>query len=142
MKLENWKWIFAAVFLMINTVWDLKKREVLLWSVLLFAAIGIAIALCGEKQEIKSCFWGIFPGIAVMGAAALSRGAVGYGDGMAISVCGIYMGFVKTFAMLFYALSACSAVSVVLIAAGRRTCKTKVAFLPYLLLGHFCLLLF
>ena len=132
---------FLLLFLMLNTIWDVKRRQVLLWSILLFGIAGVFLVFRFQTVPVLSCLGGVIFGMAIGGCGYITRQAIGYGDGLVIMVCGIYLGFAKTFAMVFYGMLFCSLLSMVLIAAGRRTYKTQVPFLPYLLLGYVCVIL-
>ena len=57
---------------------------------------------------------------------------------VAVCVCGLYLGMGQTFAMLFYALLFCSVVSAVMLVCKKRTYKTGVPFVPYLIAGYLC----
>lgn len=134
--------LLTGIFLLINTGYDLKKKEIPVWSILIFGIIGIVLAFLGDIMNPMSYVGGLMIGLLVIGTAAATKETVGYGDGMTIAVCGIYLGFFKTFFVLFYGLLLCLAVSAVLMALKRRTGKTRVPFLPYLLSGYVCLFLF
>lgn len=133
--------LLVTTFLLINTYWDMKKREILLWSIFLFGSLGVGLMLAFKITTLPSGICGMLFGVAIIGCAYITRQAIGYGDGMVIAVCGIYLGFLQVFVMVFYALLICCAVSAVLIAAKKCTYKTYVPFLPYLLAGYVCVIL-
>ena len=68
-----------------------------------------------DKEKIWQAFGGILPGMFLLTSAYATRQAIGYGDGLAVCVCGLYLGMGQTFAMLFYALLFCSVVSAVML---------------------------
>lgn len=139
------KEILLLVFLLINAGWDFKKREIMFHSVLVFGMIGISILLLQSGLGMEAFLIGaagIIPGIIVFGIAWMTREAVGYGDGAVIVVCGIYLGILETIALLFYALLLCSAMSAVLLMLKRGGRKTEVPFVPHLLFGFCCVMLF
>lgn len=128
--------LLLLLFLIINTYWDMKRRRVLLWSIVLFGISGIGLVLWFKNVSILSSMGGLAFGLLIGGCGYISRQAIGYGDGLVITVCGVYLGFVQVFAMVFYGLLFCSFLSMILIAAKKRTYKTQVPFLPYLLAGY------
>ena len=91
-----------------------------------------------DKEKIWQAFGGILPGMFLLTSAYATRQAIGYGDGLAVCVCGLYLGMGQTFAMLFYALLFCSVVSAVMLVCKKRTYKTGVPFVPYLIAGYLC----
>lgn len=134
--------LLVVIFLLINTYWDMKKREILLWSIFLFGSLGVGLMLVFKTMTLSSGICGVFFGVAVIGCAYITRQAIGYGDGLVIAVCGVYLGFLQVFVMVFYALLICCSVSVALIAVKKCTYRTYVPFLPYLLAGYGCVILF
>lgn len=131
--------LIVGIFLLINTGCDLKRKEIPLWSILIFGGIGIILVFFRDTAELMSYIGGLLTGLLVIGTAAATKETVGYGDGMIVAVCGIYLGFFRTFFVLFYGLLLCAVVSAVLVVMKKRTGKTRVPFLPYLLFGYVCL---
>lgn len=142
MSIKGMEELLLGIFLAINAGCDLKRKEIPLWSILIFGGVGIILAFFGDITESMSYIGGLMIGLLVIGTAAATKETVGYGDGMAIAVCGIYLGFFRTFFVLFYGLLLCSVISAVLMVMKKRTGKTRVPFLPYLLVGYVCLFLF
>ena len=134
--------VLVGIFLMINAYWDIRKRKIWLWSIGVFGAVGIVSLFFVEKDMILESFCGIFPGLFLILCSYVTRQAIGLGDGMAVFVCGLYLGFWQTFAMLFYALLFCAATSIFMLALKKRTYKSGVPFLPYLFAGYVCVCLF
>ena len=97
-----------------------------------------AVPIYVDKEKIWQAFGGILPGMFLLASAYATRQAIGYGDGLAVCVCGLYLGMGQTFAMLFYALLFCSVVSAVMLVCKKRTYKTGVPFVPYLIAGYLC----
>lgn len=134
--------LILGVFLGINAVCDLKKREIALWNIVLFGAIGICLMMADTQIAWRDHVSGLLIGVLFLGIAAVTREGIGYGDGMVIGVCGLYLGFFKTLYLVFYALLFCSAASAVLLMRKKKTRKNSVPFVPYLLLGYGWMALF
>ena len=109
-------YILPGIFLLINAWYDIRKRKILLHSIWIFTVLWILL----------------------LASAYATRQAIGYGDGLVVCVCGLYLGMGQTFAMLFYALLFCSVVSAVMLVCKKRTYKTGVPFVPYLIAGYLC----
>lgn len=135
---EHIVYILPGIFLLLNAWYDIRKRKILLHSIGIFTVLWILFLVFVDKEKIWHGFGGILPGMFLLASAYATRQAVGYGDGLAVCVCGLYLGMWQTFAMLFYALLLCSAVSAVLLMCRRRTYKTGVPFVPYLAVGYLC----
>ena len=120
-------YILPGIFLLINAWYDIRKRKILLHSIWIFTVLWILFLMFVDKEKIWQAFGGILPGMFLLTSAYATRQAIGYGDGMG-----------QTFAMLFYALLFCSVVSAVMLVCKKRTYKTGVPFVPYLIAGYLC----
>lgn len=140
---KEWVWKgFVTIFLMLNTGWDIRKRKVLLGSIVSFGILGMIHLFFVEKEMVFLVLCGVLPGMFLILCSYVTRQSVGYGDGLIVLVCGLYLGLWQTFAMVFYGLLFCSAVSVFLLLLRKRTYKTGVPFVPYLLAGYVCTQIF
>ena len=101
-------YILPGIFLLINAWYDIRKRKILLHSIWIFTVLWILFLMFVDKEKIWQAFGGILPGMG------------------------------QTFAMLFYALLFCSVVSAVMLVCKKRTYKTGVPFVPYLIAGYLC----
>ena len=108
-------YILPGIFLLINAWYDIRKRKILLHSIWIFTVLWILFLMFVDKEKIWQAFGGILPGMFLLASAYATRQAIGYGDGLAVCVCGLYLGMGQTFAMLFYALLFCSVVSAVML---------------------------
>ena len=134
--------ILLIIFFVINTCLDIKSREVSFASVLFFGTAGLILALMQGKEGLLQSITGILPGLVMLGTARLTREAVGYGDGAALAVCGIYLGIRDAFQVVCYALFLCSLLSGIWIMLKKKNKKMAVPFIPYLLSGIVCSRLF
>ena len=103
-------YILPGIFLLINAWYDIRKRKILLHSIWIFTVLWILFLMFVDKEKIWQAFGGILPGMFLLASAYATRQAIGYGDGLAVCVCGLYLGMGQTFAMLFYALLFCCVV--------------------------------
>ena len=79
----------VLALLCLNTVQDLRKREILVLPTAAAAAAGFLWMLLRMRQPVWQILAGGIPGLAVMLAAALSGGEIGGGDGLVLLSAGI-----------------------------------------------------
>lgn len=65
-----------------------------------------------------------------------SKEALGFADGVLILVCGVAFGLYETVALCFFAAVYAGGVSAVLLLAKKAGKKSRIPFLPFLLLGY------
>lgn len=135
------RWIFAG-FLLLAAAQDLKKRQVEIWVYLLFGgaalAVGVGRQLTGGGYGWLEHLGGMSPGIALLAAAALSRGGIGMGDGCFFLVSGLLLGFWENMMLLCYGMLFCGIFCLGYL-VWCRVCRTAdvrkqvVPFLPFVL---------
>ena len=136
------KWILHMVMLGICSAEDYREKRISSWKLLLYAGLVFLYGIWeystqGEEHGrwILSSILGSIPGAFLLIPGKISQEAVGYGDGLAVLLIGISMGFWEALGILFTASVGACFVSLYLIL--RRKCgrKRQIAFLPFLFLG-------
>lgn len=129
----------AGVFLAVESICDIRKKEISLWTIIVFgaggAAAGAAESLLGG-EVILSWIPGLFPGLFLILAAKVTREGIGYGDGAVLMVSGMYLGFVYTLNLLLCGLLLSALAAVFLITVKKAGRKYQIPFLPFLFLGY------
>lgn len=129
----------AGVFLTVESISDIRKKEISLWAVIVFgiggAATGTAKSLLGG-EVILSWMPGIFPGLFLILAAKVTREGIGYGDGAALMVTGMYLGLIYTLNLLLCGLLLSALAAVFLITVKKAGKKYQIPFLPFLFIGY------
>ncbi len=92
------------MFLGINTIYDLRFRKILLWSVAAFSITGVCGACLLEQKGLLWQLQGTIPGILLLLIGKVTDGGVGYGDGLVVCVTGIYLGLWVTCEVVLTAL--------------------------------------
>ena len=122
--------------LMVHTAYDMdRKRLPRAWLAFhLGTGLWLAFLRCG----LTSLSWvaALVPGLFIMTAGALTRGSIGSGDGWVLMAGGLACGGTAAAEELMIALMLCAAVSLILLAAGRATGKTRLPFVPFLALAE------
>lgn len=125
------KWI-AGLFLLICSITDVRKKEIPISAAVVFGLGGIAAQLVGQMTDVRWWVLGGLAGAALMGIGCLTGEAIGYGDGLAVGVAGIWLGLGAAVEILFVGLCMSAVVCAVLLAAGRVKKKHRIPFLPFL----------
>lgn len=135
-------------------VWQCAVREgcsmtVLLWlaltdkkhleikrSVLLVAAVILLIAGSLTSKGVGSRLGGAAFGVVILLFCRFSEEALGFADGIIILVCGIAFGLQETVTLCFFSAVYAGIYSAVLLLMHRVGRKSRIPFLPFLLLGY------
>lgn len=135
-------------------VWKAAARELCCMPVLLWLAIedrkylgikkaGLCVAVvllltagCFCKEDLFSRAGGAAFGIVLLAFSYFSREALGVADGIVIFACGIAFGLQEIVALCFLASLYAGVFSMVLLLTKKAERKSRIPFLPFLLLGY------
>lgn len=107
------------------------KRSTLLVTGILLALVG-----CGTSVGWQSRVAGVAFGSIVLLFCLFSEEALGFADGIIICVCGIAFGLREAVSICFFATVYAALFSALMLLTGRAGRKTKIPFMPFLLLGY------
>lgn len=122
-------------FLGINSWIDIRKKQISLFSVAFFLAVGIVYE-CIVLDKNPAVFWGLLPGVALLGVSKLSGEALGMGDALLMLVLGIYLGLEAALDVLLLALFLAAVWAGILIFVGKKNKNATFPFVPFLLIGY------
>lgn len=135
-------------------LWENIVREVCALSALLWLALQdkkylgvtrqglvvssgvLLIAGCFSGEDWQSRLGGAMIGAVLLLFGYFSKEAIGVADGVVVLVCGVAFGLYETVTMTFFAALFAGCVSGVLLIARRAGKKSRIPFLPFLLLGY------
>lgn len=135
-------------------VWQYAVREscsmtVLLWlaltdkrhleikkSMLCVAAVILLFAGSFTSKGVESRLGGAAFGVVILLFCRFSEEALGLADGIIMFVCGIAFGLQETVTFCFFAAVYAGIYSAILLLAHKAGRKSRIPFLPFLLLGY------
>lgn len=124
------------ILLFICAMEDLKRKEVTVMYILLFGIIGVVLHLFYPNCSIYSILWGLLLGISIMAVSLFSRGNIGMGDGILLTVTGVYLGGYKNLELFLTGLFLAGIWSLGLLVLKKKKRKEKIAFMPFLLIVY------
>lgn len=134
----------AGIFLLLCAASDLRSKTL---PVSLLLAVGVPAAgfdlfcLAGGKVSASELSLACMPGVFLLLVHLAAGKQVGAGDGLAMLVCGLLLGWENCLWLLTAALLLCGAAGAVLMLARKAEKSTKIPFLPFVLvsfLGVLC----
>ena len=128
--------------LMIHSADDLDRRR--LPRAWLAFHLGTGLWLAYLRCGLTSLSWvtSLVPGLFLLAMSLLTHGSIGTGDGWILLAGGLACGGMAAAEELMLALLFCAGFSLILLALGRATRKTRLPFVPFLALAElvrFCL---
>lgn len=137
--MELWESVVREVCSMAVLLWlalkDKKYMEIKR-SALVIAAIVLLFAGGVGSVELWSRVGGAAFGVMLLLFCCFSKEALGRADGIVILVCGIAFGLQVTVALCFFGALYAGLFSGILLLTHRAGRKSRIPFLPFLLLGY------
>lgn len=125
--------VTVGILLVVQSIWDIWKRELPLSFSLAGAGIGL-IDLWLTKTDPVSVLLGILPGIGCLLVSKLTREAIGYGDSILICVLGLFYDGNHLLKIGMIAVCFASLLGMGLLLAGKKR-QYEIPFVPFLFLG-------
>ena len=91
--------------------------------------------------SIYSILWGMLLGLALILVSLVTRGSVGVGDGILLAVTGVYLGGSKNLELFMMGLLLAALWSLGLVVVKKKKGKEEIAFVPFLLISYFLMIL-
>lgn len=132
-----WVELLLFLFLAVCAVFDGLYRQIPLIVVWLGMLTAVCLQLYGVMGEggIFAAALSLMPGLGFFMLSFFSREKVGYGDGWALLMIGLFLGAYRCFLTLFVGLLAESAAAIVLLMFRKIQRDREIPFVPFLLLG-------
>ncbi|MCM1467598.1 MAG: prepilin peptidase [Alistipes sp.] len=128
-------YILEILFLIIETVKDIKTQTLELGELLFFLAAGFLLRLFWFHDDLGGIVLGMSVGMILLGISFLSGEALGYGDGMVVLVTGVFCGIKITLVTIGIAFLVMSVLAICVFIKKGFYYKTKVPFVPCILAG-------
>ena len=125
----------TLIFLLFSSFLDIRKREISIPVTLMFGLAGVAYSIkIGRKMTDYLIPAAI--GIFILACSILTRGQVGMGDGWLLMALGCMMRMESYIQMACIGMLLAAACSGVLLLVFRKSRKTEIPLVPFLLLGY------
>lgn len=127
-----WKESYVAALLLLNGVWDWKRREVCILSIAISLVLGLAGNLRYHYLSTGDMLGGLGIGLGMTFLALFTRGAIGLGDGWLLCATGVFLGTAGNFELLLMGSLLCALALGGGLLFGRAHWKDSFPFVPFL----------
>lgn len=134
--MTNVRYAGLLVYLAAAAVTDIRKREVSVKAAGIAAVLAVALRMAAGETNLLSWMACLLPGILVLLIGKATGEAIGYGDGIAILVCGMFLGAEGCTGCVIFGLFLTFPVSLILLLRKKADRKSRMPFLPFLLVGY------
>ena len=131
------KEIFLGIWLGIQSIFDLKYKEIPIGLSILGSLIGIGFCVF-EKRSITDVILSCLPGLFAIAFSWISKEMMGYGDGIVLIVMGIYLPISQMLSIGIQAFTIAGVVALMLLVVFQKKGKYRLPFIPFLGLAYGC----
>lgn len=129
-----WSEGIMLLFLGVGAWFDIKDRTLPIWYILCFALAGILCNGLFRYQKISELLIGALVGIVFLFLGKITKESIGYGDGLGITVMGIFQGSSLLLSLLF-AFGLSSGYGIWKLWVKKVPKDEQIPFFPFLLVG-------
>ena len=134
MQWQNVGEIVIGGFLAIQSIWDLKYREILISVSIIGAAGGVFGVIYTDRNFIELLVAFVPAGVCYM-FSKLSQGALGLGDVIVLAVLAFYYSLEQVVSICMLACSIAAVVAIYLLVVAQKKGDYQIPFVPFLWLG-------
>jgi len=119
---------------------DIYKKRIPLFAIVISGCSALLFMAAGESLSFMQITVRIFPGVVLLLAAFVTKEAIGYGDGVAVLVLGLWTSIIFCLSAVGIGLFLAGICGVVLLIRGKK--KVQIPFIPFLLAAMEVLLIY
>lgn len=123
-------------FLVVASIWDMIRREIPVWYLVVGTGSVVIMQILGEKEEWHLLLFGGITGILFLLLSKATNQGIGYGDSWMILNLGLFTGIWKLCVILGIAFLGITIIAGLGVAGKVLKRKSRLPFLPFLLLGY------
>lgn len=131
----------VITMLAIETVSDVRKHTVSGIRIIAFMVTGIVLNCIMKYQSIWSVVGGIVVGLTLFGYSLITRGGIGFGDGLIFICLGIFLGLSENLRLLFFSLLAAAFFGGIYALIRKKSIKAQIPFVPCILISYVMMIL-
>lgn len=127
--------IWTLLFLLVCTITDLKERMIIMPFCFINSGVALIVNFFMKNQSGINILLGMAMGAVFYVISVCSKEAVGKGDAVVIFTVGSLVGIDPGFEILVWAFMLCAFVSVMGLVFKRIKLKSRIPFMPFMLMG-------
>lgn len=128
--------ICLIIILGVICVFDIKKKKIPVYMLIILAAVGITSNFTMGEFNIEKRIIAMLPGIIMIMVSMVTKQQIGYGDGLLILIMGLYINIDDILSIVLSAFLVSSVFAIILMTVFKKKKNFEMAFSPFLLIGY------
>ncbi len=137
---QMWSDLAMMGMLTLCSIQDISRKQIRLNPVLGFGILGVIFHVLWQQQTIGSILLGMLVGVGLLLLSLLTCGRIGMGDGVLLTVTGVYLGLRQNLTLFVWALFICGGWALLQLLLRRKRRQDEIPFVPFLLIAYVALL--
>lgn len=133
--------VVLTLWLLICSLQDIKCKKISTTLLLLGFPFLLTVSIVTNPIDFTSRILGFVAGVILIGISSITKGQIGIGDGLVISIIGLCLGIQIAVQIFMYGLFIAAIAAIIILGCKRGSRKTTMPFIPFLLLGYLGVLL-
>lgn len=119
----------------ISSVEDLRTKKVSVVYLMGFGLLAIYLQMRHIHLSLPSVLGGAALGLVFLGITIIRMDAMGLGDGLVLTIVGIFLGFRESIEIMVIAIFLTAIYALFLILVRKKDKQTEIAFIPFLFIS-------
>ena len=128
--------ICLIIILGIICVFDIKRKKIPVYMLIVLAAAGIISNFTVGEFDIEKRIIAMLPGMILLIVSMITKQQIGYGDGMIILIMGLYIDIDDILSIVLSSFLLSSIAAIILMTVFKKKKNFEMAFSPFLLIGY------
>lgn len=128
--------ICLIIILGVICVFDLKRKKIPVYMLIVLAAAGIISNFTVGEFDIEKRIIAMLPGMILLIVSMITKQQIGYGDGMIILIMGLYIDIDDILSIVLSSFLLSSIAAIILMTVFKKKKNFEMAFSPFLLIGY------
>lgn len=128
--------ICLIIILGVICVFDLKRKKIPVYMLIILAAAGIISNFTVGEFDIEKRMIAMLPGIILIIVSMVTKQQIGYGDGLIILIMGLYIDIDDILSIVLSSFLLSSIAAIILMTIFKKKKNFEMAFSPFLLIGY------
>lgn len=126
--------LMTGVCLLIQSVWDVRTKEIPLWISLGLGGSSFLYSICCQR-DWSSFFYALLPGVLCLFLGLCTRQAVGYGDGILLCALAMLYTLEELIELILVAVFFAGIIGLILLIIFHKNKRYEIPFVPFLFLA-------
>lgn len=130
--------IMAGICLLIQSIWDIRTKEIPLWVSLCFGGCSFVYSVCCGRTWVEFLL-ALLPGLICFILGYCTRQAIGYGDAILLCSLGMLYSLHELIFICMTAVILGGITGLILLVVLKKNGRYEIPFVPFLFVGWICL---